>query len=113
MSDTYEQYASRLTDPETPIRGSGAPLTGEEAAAAGLAFLVDSYGSPEAVERAMHRGRPRIGEDRGPSPEVRGRVLQSEFNELVQLQQVTGRTRSELVRAGVQLLLAQHHNRRV
>lgn len=111
MSETYEEYAARLTDPKTPVRGSGAPLVGDEAAAAGMAFLVDSYGSREAVERVMHRGRPRVGQNRGPSPEVRGRVLQEEFDGLVHLQQVTGRSRSELVRAGVQLLLEQHHSR--
>ncbi len=109
MTDqTYEQYAARLTNPSTPITGSGAPLQGDAAAAAGRSFLVEAYGSDVAVSRAMRRGRPRVGQPAGPSPEVRGRIMPAEFDALEELVKQTGRSRSDLVREGIRLLLEKN-----
>ena len=106
--ENYEQHAARLTDPSTELDGSGSPLRGEAAAAAGRSFLVETYGSEEAVARAMRRGRPRVGQTGGASPEVRGRIMPSEFNALEALAKQTGRSRSDLVREGIHLLLQKN-----
>lgn len=104
----YEQYAARLTDPSTAFAGSGLPLRGEAAAAAGKSFLLEAYGSEGAVARAMRRGRPRVGQTKGASPEVRGRIMPSEFDALEALAKQTGRSRSDLVREGIHLLLQKN-----
>lgn len=106
--ENYEQYAARLTDPSTKLAGSGSPLRGEAATAAGQSFLVEAYGSEEAVKRAMRRGRPRVGQAQGASPEVRGRIMRSEFDALEALARRTGRSRSDLVREGVHLVLQKN-----
>ncbi|MHA6667365.1 ribbon-helix-helix protein, CopG family [Homoserinimonas sp. A447] len=107
-NESYEQYAARLTDQETPLVGSGSPLRGEAAAAAGRSFLVEAYGSEAAVKRAMRRGRPRVGQATGASPEVRGRIMPAEFDALEELRKQTGRSRSDLVREGIHLLLQKN-----
>ena len=107
-NESYEQYAARLTDPATPLAQSGSPLRGEAAAAAGQSFLVEAYGSEDAVTSAMRRGRPRVGQTAGASPEVRGRIMPSEFDALEALRKQTGRSRSALVRDGIRLLLQKN-----
>jgi hypothetical protein len=87
----------------------GPALTGDEAAAAGREFLVAEFGSLEAVDAEIRRGRPRIGATRqGESPAVRARISDREFAAFKQLAEVTGRTQADLVREGVHLLLEQH-----
>ena len=55
-------------------------------------------------------GRPRVGDTkRGPSPTLRGRVSDADYAAFQKLEKVTGRTQSDLVREGVQLLLAKHN----
>jgi hypothetical protein len=107
-SESYQQYAARLTDPATPLTQSDSPLRGNAAAAAGQSFLVEAYGSEDAVTRAMRRGRPRVGQPAGASPEVRGRIMPSEFDALEALRMQTGRSRSDLVREGIRLLLQKN-----
>ena len=106
--ESYEQYAARLTDPSTHLAGSGSPLRGEAATAAGQSFLMEAYGSKDAVKRAMRRGRPQVGQTAGASPEVRGRIMPSEFDALEALRKQTGRSRSDLVREGIHLLLQKN-----
>lgn len=106
--ENYEQYAVRLTDPSTTLAGSGSPLRGEAAKSAGKSFLLEAYGSEGAVTRAMRRGRPRVGQTKGASPEVRGRIMPSEFDALEALAKQTGRSRSDLVREGIHLLLQKN-----
>ena len=105
----YHELQRRMTDPDTEL---GPPLsvkTGAEAAASGRAFLVKEFGSEEALERMLRRGRPRGGEaPRGESPVVRGRISASDFAAFKQLEQRTGRKQSELVREAVHLLLAEY-----
>lgn len=108
IDNTYEEHAAHLSAPATDLPGSGSALHGAAAAAAGRSFLVETYGSEEAVEHAMRRGRPRLGQTSGASPEVRGRLIPAEFDALEKLRQQTGRSRSDLVREGIHLLLQKN-----
>ncbi len=104
----YEVRSDRNADPATPITSGGRPLIGGEAAAAGRSFLVAEYGSEEAVDQLIRRGRPRIGESRtGGSAIVRARISDRDFAVFKKLEDQTGRYQADLVREGVQLLLAQ------
>ena len=103
--------AEHVTDPDTPMpAGGGHVLTGAAAAAHGRAFLLEEYGSEEALERVLRRaGRKASGVPaKGASPTVRGRIPAADFAEFKQLEELTGKNQSELVREAVQLLLAQH-----
>ncbi|MFZ4893038.1 hypothetical protein ACL9RL_01150 [Plantibacter sp. Mn2098] len=102
MSDDY-------ADPGQQVQPIGPAVTGSEAAALGRDFLVSQYGSAEAVERAIRRGRPRVGEaKKGGSPVVRARISDADFVAFQRLEQATGKTQAELVREGVHLLLERH-----
>ncbi|CAN5320800.1 hypothetical protein BH09ACT6_BH09ACT6_03080 [soil metagenome] len=105
----YDQLSDRYTDPAVPVAPVGPVVTGAAAAAAGRAFLVSEYGSEEAVDQLIRRGRPRVGHKRpGESPVVRARISDQDFAAFKQLEDATGKTQAELVREGVHLLLAQH-----
>ncbi|MGV8882842.1 MAG: ribbon-helix-helix domain-containing protein [Rhodoglobus sp.] len=104
----YDELAGRLTDPSTPLPAPDVVLTGEEAAAAGRAFLLVEYGDEEALEHALRPGRPRVGAPRGESPTVRGRLSGEDFAAFKLLEERTGKKQSELVREAVHLLLAEH-----
>lgn len=109
MADTnYDALAARLTDPATELPAPARVVTGAAAAAEGRAFLLGEYGSEEALERAMKPGRPKVGENRGPSPSVRGRLSEVDYARLVLLIEKTGKSQSELVREAVHLLLEKH-----
>lgn len=56
----------------------------------------------------VRRGRPRVGAPRGESPVAKGRVTKAEFDELTAIMDESGRTQSELVRRGVQLVIQEH-----
>ena len=105
----YDSLAARLTDPQAKLTSAGQVATGEAAAAAGREFLLREYGSPEAVERELVApGRPRVGERRGASPTVRGRIAPAEYAALKALEEQTGRTQSDLVREAVHQLLVHY-----
>ena len=127
MSDDkidYEELIARLTDPDIPIVPTGKALFGEDAARAGQPaadvqredaaragreFLLREYGSEEALLEAMKPGRPSLGKPgHGPSPTVRARVSQHDFDELAELKARTGRTEADLLREGVHLLLERY-----
>lgn len=109
MADTnYDELAARLTDPATRLAEPSAVLTGDAAAAAGRAFLLDEYGSEEALQRALRPGRRRVGAPSGESPTVRARISDEDFAAFKLLEKRTGKKQSELVREAVQLLLAEH-----
>lgn len=57
---------------------------------------------------AILRGRPRVGARRGESPTVKGRVTDLELKAFKEVMAETERSQSELVRQGVQLVLAAH-----
>lgn len=107
----YAELAERLSSGAEPIVGAGAPLFGPEAAAQGRAFLIEAFGSEDAVEEFIRSGRPRLGDEpgkRGASPSVRGRVSEAQLVELRAVMAETGRSQSDLVREGVELVLAKH-----
>jgi len=105
----FEAASDRYADQSVSVAPIGPALTGEAAAAAGRDFLVAEYGSMEAVEREIRRGRPRVGDTRrGASPVVRGRISEEDFAAFKRLEAETGRTQAELVREGVHLLLERH-----
>ncbi|MFZ4895594.1 ribbon-helix-helix domain-containing protein [Plantibacter sp. Mn2098] len=110
----YEALAARLTDERLPIQPTGGslakPLTGEAAAAAGRAFLLEQYGDDEAIEAAIRAGRPKLGRTAtsGPSPLVKGRIAEADFAAFKLLEAQTGKKQSELVREAVHLLLERY-----
>ncbi len=108
--EEFEALAERLTDPATPMPRMTNISTGAEAAAHGRALMLREYGSEEALEAELRRaGRTRLGEQpEGASPTVRGRLPEADFAAFKQLEELTGKKQSELVREAVQLLLAQH-----
>lgn len=70
---------------------------------------MEEYGSIEAVEREIRLGRPRAGEPRrGPSPVVRGRLTDVDFERFKQLEEQTGKSQAELVREGVHQLFERY-----
>ena len=105
----YDALAARLTDPNTPIPPPREVQSGAAAGSEGHAFLTREYGSQDGISAAMQRGRPRVGDTRrGPSPTVRGRISDADYAAFKELERVTGRTQSELVREAVHRLLAHH-----
>jgi hypothetical protein len=104
-----EAMSDRYADPGAPVVPSGPALTGAAASAAGREFMVQEYGSMEAVEREIRRGRPRVGESRrGPSPVVRGALTEEDFEAFKKLESATGKRQAELVRESVQLLFEHY-----
>lgn len=67
----------------------------------GREFLLRQCGLMNAVNEVI-RGRPHVGAaERGASPTVRGRISGTDYAAFEQLEDATGRTQSELVRAAV------------
>ena len=104
-----DTYYSDLADraERGDLRPTGPVLTGAAAVAAGARDLMWATGT-ETIEdaiRAAHRGRPRLGPGEGRSPVVRARVSADDYTALGALAQRTGRSRSDLVREGVRLVL--------
>lgn len=64
--------------------------------------------SPPGERTGIRRGRPPVGSPRGESPVVKGRVTPAEWDELKEIQAATDRSLAELVRRGVQLVIAEH-----
>lgn len=100
-SDEYfEKLDEYYSDPKTEVKTVGKPLVGEVAAKVGQALLVKEFGSAEAVEEFIRRGRPRLGQTSGAgsSHEIRGRVTDRQYQALQILMQKKQRTMSELIR---------------
>lgn len=107
----YDELAARLTDPATPLSAPTQAQTGEAARVAGQEFMLREYGSPEAIAEALVRrsGRPRIGHRAsGESPTVRARISDVDYAAFKKLEDLTGKTQSELVRQAVHQFLEQH-----
>jgi hypothetical protein len=106
----YERLDEYYSDPKNPVHGIGKPLFGAEAAAAGQELLIKEFGSAEAVENFIKRGRPKLGQTEalGPSREIRGRVTDSQYLALQALMQKQHRTMSELIRDMADSYLSSH-----
>lgn len=114
MNDTtidYNALVSHLTDPDRPLRSAGQVTTGAAAAEEGRAFLLREYGSDEAIQTELRRGRPRIGEvSHGPSPSVRGRLSAADYAAFQGIARQTGRSQSDLVREAVHDLITRYRS---
>ncbi len=77
---------------------------------AGRALLMGEYGSAEVWDTILRQaGQPRIGQaPTGASPTVRGRISDEDYVAFKQLEDATGRFRSELVREALHNLLTEH-----
>jgi hypothetical protein len=105
----YEAASDGYASQDVHVAPIGSPLTGDRAAAAGREFLVAEFGSIEAVEAEIRRGRRKIGDGRrGASPVVRARISDTDFAAFRHLEEITGRSQADLVREGVHLLLEQY-----
>ena len=106
----FDALSERLTDPSTPAPVAADVSQNEDAARRGREMMLQQYGSEDALETAMKRpGRRRLGErPTGASPTVRGRIPEAEFAAFKELELVTGKGQSELVREAVHNLLVQH-----
>ena len=103
----YEDLAARLTDPDYVLTSGGQVKTGADAAAEGRAFMVREYGSAAELDKVLRQaGRPRIGQaPKGASPTVRARISDADYAAVKRLEEVTGRTQSDLVREAVHQFL--------
>lgn len=108
-NDEYVQLAEKYTDTSAPLPAGGASRFGADAAAAGRAFMIEQYGSAEALDAELRKaGRPVTGQvAAGPSPTIRCRISEADYAALQRLGASTGKNQSELMREAVQLLLAQ------
>lgn len=104
----YEALSDRYADPSQPLPSPvEPPLTGAAATAAGHAFLLREYGSEQAVEQLLRRGRRRTGDPRqGFSPVVRARVSEQDYAAIERITAETGQTQAEVVRQAVRAFLA-------
>lgn len=107
----YDALSDRYADPNIPPVPSGPALTGEAAADAGRAFAIDEYGSVEALEAEIRRGRPRIGEEpalSATSRTVRATLSDRDWAAFEQLRERTGARQATLVRNAIHEYLSTH-----
>lgn len=108
---TDEDVIEYLHDPNTVLRSPEPPLRGAEAAAHGKAFMIEQFGSEEALNEFLRRGRRRVdgSAERGESKEIRGRITPDQQEGIRRLRERTGKTQSQLVRDAIDALLAREH----
>ncbi|WP_146113935.1 MULTISPECIES: hypothetical protein [unclassified Microbacterium] len=71
--------------------------------------MTNDHGAQGPAE--LRRGRPRVGASRGESPVVKGRVTPAEFDELQKVMAESGRSQSEVIRRGVQIVIQEHREK--
>ncbi|MGW9159659.1 hypothetical protein [Microbacterium sp. NPDC055665] len=107
----YDALSDRYADPNATFTAVGPALTGEAAAAAGREFAITEYGSVEAMESEIRRGRPRIGaepERPATARTVRATLSDRDWEAFEQLRAQKGARQAELVREAVhQYLVGQ------
>lgn len=104
----YDALADRLTG-DSPLEAAAVHV-GANAAAAGREFLLREYGTEAAVNHALRRGRPRVGDSApGESATVRGRIGDVEYRAFMELVAELGKPQSQLIREAVHLLLERHN----
>jgi hypothetical protein len=106
----YRRLAERAEAGEDLVP-TGTSQHGADAAAAGQALLREAFGSDQAVEEAIRRGRPNLSRNRaaGHSPAVNTRVTEVQNAQLEQLMTVLEfRTKSDVVRAAIDEYAARH-----
>ncbi|MFJ2535772.1 hypothetical protein [Microbacterium maritypicum] len=107
----YDALSDHYADPNATFTPAAGPaLTGGAAAAAGREFAIAEYGSVEAMEREIRRGRPRIGaEPERPATvrTVRATLSDRDWEAFEQLRAQKGARQAELVREAVHQYLAR------
>lgn len=107
----YDALSDRYADPDVAVQPSGPAVTGEAAAAAGREFAITEYGSVEAMESEIRRGRPRIGREPvrvASQRTVRATLSDQDWEAFEQLRAQTGAQQATLVRTAIhQYLLTQ------
>ncbi len=107
----YDALSDRYADPNVPVTPSTPALTGEAAAAAGRAFAIAEYGSVEAMEAEIRRGRLRIGREpelSATARTVRATLSDQDWAAFEQLRLQTGARQATLVRTAIHEYLAGH-----
>jgi len=114
--EELERYAAAADAAEQPAPIThGRVLRGADAANAGTALLREAIGSDELIEKEIRRGRKAIPSRRGQhapagteSPTVQFRLSKDDLAALNDIEQRTGKTRSELLRESVHLLMTHY-----
>lgn len=107
----YDALSDYYSDPGTVLDPIGPALTGDAATAAGKEFAIQAFGSVEAAEAEIRRGRPRIGHEPvrpTQSRVVRGTLSDRDWAAFETLRATKGAHQSELVREAVHAYLVQH-----
>ncbi len=107
----YDALSDRYADPSISVVPSGPALTGEAAAAAGRDFAIAEYGSVEAMEAEIRRGRPRIGTEpelAATARTVRATLSDQDFAAFEKLRERTGARQATLVRNAIHQYLTTH-----
>jgi hypothetical protein len=107
----YDALSDRYADPDATLTPQGRARTGEDAAAAGREFAIAEYGSVEAMEHAIRRGRPRIGAAPARptvARTVRATLSDRDWHDFEQLREQRGARQAELVREAVHQYLLRH-----
>jgi len=107
----YDALSERYADPSVPVVTSGPALTGEAAAAAGRDFAIAEYGSVEAMEAEIRRGRPRIGTEpvmAATARTVRATLSDADYAAFEELRRSTGARQATLVRNAIHEYLSTH-----
>lgn len=107
MSDDFEALAARVEAGDVQL-SPGVEFRGRAARAEAARVLMNATGArrPEDVI-PLAMGRPRVGTESGPSPQVRSRVPQSVKEQLTQVARKQRRSESEVVREALTVYLAQ------
>jgi predicted DNA-binding protein len=99
----FEDLDQFYSDPKIAPPEGGRPLTPAE-----YEGLIDYlFGSRQVALEFAGPGRPRLDEGRQASPSVRTRLTPETYDQLRSLAKQSGRSVSELLREGVELVLAK------
>jgi hypothetical protein len=114
MNSDDETRLAELADaeqhPARPLSSAGAAYRGSEAAEVGTALLLSAFGTQRAIASEIRSGRPQIRAPKKPvtEPMIRTRISMIDDERLDALQKRTQKTRSELVREAIELLLLSY-----
>lgn len=114
MNNDDEERLAQLAEaeqhPARPLSGEGRTYRAGEATEIGEALLMSAYGTQRAIAEEIRRGRPQIRSPKKPvtEPVIRARISMIDDERLVALQKRTQKTRSELIREAVELLLLSY-----
>ena len=109
-TDGTERADAQLANPTVPLRGWSdrpAPVTGAAARELGRMLLDDTVSGAEVVKKAR-RGTAALGKSNTESPVLRFRAADEEKAQLLELAEAMHRNQSDLLREGLQLLLAHY-----